>query len=379
MSSVKPRESVSFEEDLIFLREYIQPIILKDGDRQVIVSSEYQGRVFTSTSRGLKGDSYGWFNKKSIAQDPDRNQISKAGGGGRIWFGPDQGPNSVFVGIHPDTQELTKMSPKDLDTLSFEVTKTTSKSVTLKQSLKLINALRFNFYINVNRKIELINLNKITSNLGVEVSNSLNYVAFKAETSMTNIGEENWSAKKGLMSLWELGCMYPSPKTTVVIPLKGNPKEVTVYFTKLDSNRIAIKDHVLYYKADANYFNKIGTLPEFSLPYFGSYSPELNRLTIVRFNFNNATDYVNSHETQIENQLGGDVINVFNDGTWGDIGPFGPFYELETSSPAKALKVGESITHVHETYHFEGEKEALDALALKVLGVDLLTIENALA
>jgi len=133
----------------------------------------------------------------------------------------------------------------------------------------------------------------------------------------------------------------------------------------------------MYYRADANYFNKIGTLPENTLPYFGSYSPELNRLTVVKFSFNNDTDYVNSHEKFIENQLGGDVINVFNDGVWGDIGPFGPFYELETSSPAKALKVGESMSHTHETYHFEGSKEDLNRISVDVFGVALETVEKA--
>ena len=37
--------------------------------------------------------------------------------------------------------------------------------------------------------------------------------------------------------------------------------------------------------------------------------------------------------------------------------PLGPFYELETSSPALALAPGESAEHVHRTLHFLGAQE----------------------
>jgi len=58
--------------------------------------------------------------------------------------------------------------------------------------------------------------------------------------------------------------------------------------------------------------------------------------------------------------------------------PLGPFYELETSSPALALAAGASAEHIQETYHFEGERAALDVLSQKLLAASLDEIENAL-
>jgi hypothetical protein len=54
----------------------------------------------------------------------------------------------------------------------------------------------------------------------------------------------------------------------------------------------------------------------------------------------------------------------------------GPFYELETSSPAAALKPGESMTHSQITIHLTGEKNLLNKAAVKSLGVSLDEIER---
>ena len=367
----------TFGNDLEFLNQYIKLILLQDGDSQIIVSSEFQGRIFASTSKGLEGKSYGWFNKRILSSDTVFTNRSKVGGAGRMWFGPDQGPFTLFFKIDPITGEKNHAAPIDLDTLPFKILNKTDVSVTLGNKLHLENINKFHFYVDVKREIELLKLPQIEKNLNISLEERLDFVGYKAQTTMKNIGSENWSKENGLICLWELGCMQPTPQTTVVIPLKGNPENATIYFTEIDSSRIKIKNNILFYKADADYLNKIGTLPEYSLSVFGSYSPELNLLTIVKFNFQHDTDYVNAHPENIKNQYRGDVINIFNDGKWGDIGPFGHFYELETSSPAKELKVGESIKHIHETYHFEGSKEGLNKISKQVLGVDLDTIEKA--
>jgi len=75
----------------------------------------------------------------------------------------------------------------------------------------------------------------------------------------------------------------------------------------------------------------------------------------------------------------GDVVNSYNDGPPAPgAAPLGPFYELETSSPAAALGPAETLTHTHTTYHFEGAEGDLDAIARSVLGVSLETIRTAL-
>lgn len=37
--------------------------------------------------------------------------------------------------------------------------------------------------------------------------------------------------------------------------------------------------------------------------------------------------------------------------------PLGPFYELETSSPAAALNPGESLRHIQRTIHIKGPEK----------------------
>jgi len=56
----------------------------------------------------------------------------------------------------------------------------------------------------------------------------------------------------------------------------------------------------------------------------------------------------------------------------------GGFYELETSSPAAALKPNESLSHTHRTFHFQGDLRALDAISRSVLGVSLSDVKGAL-
>jgi hypothetical protein len=72
-------------------------------------------------------------------------------------------------------------------------------------------------------------------------------------------------------------------------------------------------------------------------------------------------------------------MNSYNDGPpEPGAKPLGPFYELETSSPALFLKPGESYTHTQTTVHFTGPRESLDAIAKHKFGVGLETIEKAL-
>jgi hypothetical protein len=75
----------------------------------------------------------------------------------------------------------------------------------------------------------------------------------------------------------------------------------------------------------------------------------------------------------------GDASNSYNDGPASPgASPLGPFYELESSSPALALKSGLSFTHVHTTFHFQGSPADLDDIALRALGARISQIVTAL-
>ena len=96
------------------------------------------------------------------------------------------------------------------------------------------------------------------------------------------------------------------------------------------------KDGVLYFSGDGKYRSKIGLSPQRAKTVLGSYDAVNGVLTLVQYNKpEGVQDYVNSM-WQIQDQpFRGDVVNSYNDGPTSPGGkPLGPFYELETSSPA---------------------------------------------
>jgi hypothetical protein len=152
------------------------------------------------------------------------------------------------------------------------------------------------------------------------------------------------------------------------------------YFGKVPGDRLKIEDDVLFFSADGTYRSKIGLSPQRSRDICGAYDAQRGVLTIVKYSKpgSEVTDYVNSMWEVQEKPFAGDAVNAYNDGApEPNAKPLGPFYELETSSPAFALKTGESGTHVQETYHFEGRTEDLDSLSKSLLGVSLSEINSA--
>lgn len=81
-------------------------------------------------------------------------------------------------------------------------------------------------------------------------------------------------------------------------------------------------------------------------------------------------DYVNSLWKLQDQPFAGDAVNAYNDGPLNGQ-QLGKFYELESSSPAAALQPGKSIRHIHRTIHLKGEKDDLNKIAMKILGVQL--------
>jgi hypothetical protein len=137
---------------------------------------------------------------------------------------------------------------------------------------------------------------------------------------------------------------------------------------------------VLFFSGDGERRSKIGIPRPRARNVLGSYDAARGVLTIVQFTLpDDAAEYVNSMWEHQEHPYGGDVVNSYNDGP-PEPGrpPLGPFYELETSSPALALAPGERATHVHRTMHLEGPEDALDQVATTILGVSLDRIATAL-
>ena len=117
-----------------------------------------------------------------------------------------------------------------------------------------------------------------------------------------------------------------------------------------------------------------------ALPVLGSYDAGGGSLTVVKYSLPaTPAEYVNAMWEYQDEPFSGDVVNTYNDGP-AEPGakPLGPFYELESSSPALAPAPGEKVVHTHQTFHFSGNREQLDAITKQKLGASLNEITNAL-
>jgi hypothetical protein len=170
-----------------------------------------------------------------------------------------------------------------------------------------------------------------------------------------------------------------------VIPFKKGsdsklgPKVNDEYFGKVPSAYLQVEDDRLFFKGDGTRRGKIGITPQRSKGIAGSYDAEGKVLNIVTYNVQAAPHgFVNSMWAHQDKPYAGDVINAYNDGSpEPGAPPLGPFYELETSSPAAALKPGETMRHVQRTFHIQGPQAALDPLARQLLGASLDEIQAA--
>ena len=102
---------------------------------------------------------------------------------------------------------------------------------------------------------------------------------------------------------------------------------------------------MIYFRGDGQYRSKIGLPPSRALPLAGSYDAAGQVLTLVQYTRPaDATNYVNSMWEIQREPYKGDVINSYNDGPPAPgKPPLGPFYELETSSPALSLGPGRAL------------------------------------
>ena len=103
----------------------------------------------------------------------------------------------------------------------------------------------------------------------------------------------------------------------------------------------------------------------------GSYDDEKHILTLVKFDLDSKGAYVNSNWETQKAPFRGDAVNSYNDGPVADGSQLGPFYELESSSPAVALKKGDTLVHHSTTLHLEGDEMELNLVAEKILGISL--------
>ena len=88
-------EKGSYGYDAAFIKKHASNVIeLENGDAKVLLSADYQGRVFTSTASGDSGASFGWINYNLLASGEKKKQFNPVGGEERFWLGPEGGQYS---------------------------------------------------------------------------------------------------------------------------------------------------------------------------------------------------------------------------------------------------------------------------------------------
>ncbi|HEY5511759.1 MAG TPA: DUF6786 family protein [Prolixibacteraceae bacterium] len=377
----------SYGYDIAFFEsKKIQTIELKDDQSKasLLLLPGYQGRVMTSSAKGNEGTSFGWINYKLIESGEVSNKFNPYGGEERLWIGPEGGPFSIYFPKGKEQIYANWMVPKEIDTKPFDVVAQTPGSVSFRKEFALPNASGTNMEIGLERSVKLLTCAEAEKALQLSLDTSLNYVAYESENILTNKGKSAWTEKTGFLSIWLLAMFNPSEEGVVFIPFKeGSEAELGKivtddYFGKVPSDRLVIKNGVVFFKTDGKSRSKIGISPKRALPYCGSYDPIKRILTLLWYSKPEMpAKYVNSKWGNKDNLLSGDVVNSYNDGPVEDGSVMGPFYEIESSSPAAILAPGEKITHKQRIFHISGDETKLSLITEKLFNLPISAIKQA--
>lgn len=366
-----------------FLKKHIEIVELKNGNSVIALVPAWQGRVMTSSADGDNGYSCGWINHKAVVMEELQPHMNAFGGEERLWLGPEGGQYSIFFKKGDEFIYDNWQTPAFIDSEAFETVALTGTSATFAREAEFENYSGAVFKIRIERQVVLLGGAEITKHTGINTE-GLKCVAYRSENKLINNGDNEWKKESGLLSVWMLGMFTPSPSVVIVIPFRqGDEKDLGVpvndnYFGSIPPDRLKISGGTIFFRADGKSRGKIGLPPLRVKGVMGSFDAENNLLTLLMCKLPEGTsEYVNSAWELQEDPYSGDAFNSYNDGPLEDGSQMGPFYELETSSPALALKPGESYNHIQVTMHLTGDKALLDKVSNEVLGVGLEDIVTA--
>jgi hypothetical protein len=373
----------TFGDDLDFLQRHTETVVLRDPDGAACVAlcPALQGRVATSTTGGADGPSFGWLNRALIASGKLVPHMNVYGGEDRFWLGPEGGQYSLFFAPGAPQDLAHWQTPAPIDAEPFTLAERAEDRALLRKTMRVTNASGTVFDIDVEREVRLVSAGR---------GEHRATLAFETRNRITNAGPAAWRRETGLVSIWIAGTFVPSPSTVIVIPFRPGPEAELGpivndrYFGRVPPDRLVVKEDAIYFRGDGRQRGKIGVSPRRALDTVGSYDADRGVLTLVTYAPPEGArdrDYVNSLWEQQSEPYRGDVLNSYNDGpATPGAEPLGPFYELESSSPALALAPGESAEHVHRTVHSVGAPDGFRFLASAWFGgVGLADIASAFA
>lgn len=273
-------------------------------------------------------------------------------------------------------------TPAAFDSEPWDIVRKGVESAALKKVMNLTNYAGTSLEIMVNRTVSILDTAAIRQELGITISDSIRVVGYSTENKITNIGQQAWTEKTGMPCMWILDMFNPSPSTVIVVPFKKTDEKdfgsvaTTDYFGQIPPDRLKHNDHVLFLKADGKSRGKLGVVPVKAPDMIGSYDAVHKVLTILKFDIDPSAKYLNQEWNTTKPSFDGDAVNAYNDGPLADGSQMGPFYELESVSPAAFLKPTQSLTHRQSVFHFTGNENLLNNISQKLLGVSLQEIEQ---
>ncbi|MCG2462372.1 hypothetical protein K8352_16545 [Flavobacteriaceae bacterium F89] len=352
-------------------------VILQSGSAVVLVSPKYQAKVFTSSATRERGKSLGWINYKAFQGDLDPH-MNAYGGENRFWLGPEGGKFSLFF---EQGQQMTFDNWKTPPPIDSEIWKVADKSVTgvrMEKEMSLRNYADTQLDIKVVRNVQILDAQQIENLLHIDLG-QLEFVGYKTSNEIINTGQNSWTEETGAPCIWMLDMFPPSDRTTIVIPYREDASgkvATTDYFGEIPEDRIEYADNTIFFKADGKSRGKLGVPPQRAKNVAGSYDATNQLLTITIFDVERDAVYLNQEWTPDKDPFTGDAINAYNDGPLEDGSQMGPFYEIESVSPAAFLNPGEKMAHDHSVFHFAGTEDKLDVISKEVFGVSLEVIKD---
>lgn len=374
----------SYGYDKAFLLKYHNDLVEicdSSGDARLLICPAYQGRVMTSTLAGEGGFSFGWINRSLIESGISQKHMNAYGGEERLWLGPEGGQFSFYFDAGKEFVFSNWQVPSVIDTEPFSITRKEDNKVYFEKSASLKNYAGNIFAMRIARSVEIIDPEKAGALLHIALPGSLRVVAYQSQNVLSNQGNMSWTRETGMPSLWMLCMFVPTPGTTVLIPYQNNTSDTgsvvnDLYFGTVSKDRLRISDSLIFFRADGKQRGKIGLSYKHAKDLLGSFDETSGSLTILQYE-KPATEkpYVNSLWQFQKQPFTGDIVNSYNDGPVEDGTQMGPFYELESSSPAAELKPGESIEHTQRIFHFQGNEHDLDLICRKLFGVNIQDIK----
>jgi hypothetical protein len=233
------------------------------------------------------------------------------------------------------------------------------------------------------RSVQILDRAGIMNATGLTLDGQVKAVGYTTENKITNQGKTAWDEQTGMPCIWILDMFRPTDKTVIVVPIKKaegadfKKAATTNYFGEIKDDRLKhTSDHV-FFRADGKSRGKMGIAPAYAKTAIGSYDAINKVVTIIIYDIDSSSKYLSQRWNTTDPSFAGDAVNTYNDGPLDNGSQMGPFYELESVSPAAYLSPGKSLAHRQTVFHFTGDEKALGEIVEHLLHVPLEEIKKA--